>query len=529
MFAGFVVVFGLVMAAEYVAFRHGLLALAELQTAGAALTLYLLESFMVLVLFISLVSFVASGLWIFYRASDTRLLLTAPLPLGGLYVLRSVETFALTSWAMAVLGLPALLALGTAFGRPLDFYLAALGLGALFAGLAGGAGALLTTVAGAVFRRAPTRLAIGAVVAALALGFTLLVGKNVVPSTDDFLAIFEPGIPNGKPGSIKFIEGKFRLWPTHPFATTLYSLATGDVAGSTATRAALWLAPLAALLAAGTLGRSLYRGTLPAIAEGFVLAAGAGTRAREHGRGFPRRLSGPIGALVERELLAILRSPHELGRAGFLGLLLLLYTSFIFLAPLGEVGTRPEAVARLLLFNVLACGYFVTAFGLRFAFPSMSLEGRGAWVLFSSPVRVFRLVLAKAFLYGALLLVAVVPIAMAGILRLVDDPIVVAASLSLLLMLVVTTATLLLSFGAAWPDFREGNPEALSTSGSGLAGTVVCLVYVALIGWTARNLVLAASAGSVVGWTAAAAVVSAALVVAALTLVSRRLGTLEAP
>jgi hypothetical protein len=87
----------------------------------------------------------------------------------------------------------------------------------------------------------------------------------------------------------------------------------------------------------------------------------------------------------------------------------------------------------------------------------------------------------------------------------------------------------LLSFGAAWPDFREGNPEALSTSGSGLAGTVVCLVYVALIGWTARNLVLAASAGSVVGWTAAAAVVSAALVVAALTLVSRRLGTLEAP
>ncbi len=121
--AGFAVLFGLVMLGEYLVFRRGLDELIALRLAGAALSLYFLEGVLVLVLIVSLVSYVASGLCIYYRAGDTRLLLASPLSLGGLYCLRAIETFFLTSWALAVVGLPALLALGRAHGRPAEFYL----------------------------------------------------------------------------------------------------------------------------------------------------------------------------------------------------------------------------------------------------------------------------------------------------------------------------------------------------------------------------------------------------------------------
>src|SRR5207237_1365669 len=109
---------------------------------------------------------------------------------------------------------------------------------------------------------------------------------------------------------------------------------------------------------------------------------------------------GAVGAIIERDLLGIALSPSELGRAAFLGFLLVLYTAFIVVAPLGAAAATPETIARLLLFDVVAAGYFLTAFGLRFVFPAMSLEVRAAWLFFSSPIPLFRVCLAYVALMG---------------------------------------------------------------------------------------------------------------------------------
>src|SRR5207237_1427482 len=185
-----VVAFGLlfaaVMRAEYTVFRRALEALAALQHAGPPLTLYFLESFLVLILIV------------------------------------------------------------------------------LFGLLAGGAAAVLTTAAAAAFRHARTRVGIAAAVCVLLAAFAIVVARNVIPSTSDFYAIFEPGILDGKPSSIKFIEAKFGLWPSHPFAAELYAVATGGRAGSAVSRTLLWLTPFASLALAATLGRRLYARPLPA-------------------------------------------------------------------------------------------------------------------------------------------------------------------------------------------------------------------------------------------------------------------------
>lgn len=527
MLAAFAAVFGTVMAGEYLLFGRALAALRDLGPAGRALTLYLVESVLGLVFGLALLSFVASGLWIYYRAADTRLLLATPLPLGALYALRSLETFALTSWTLAVVGLPALAALGRAWERGPAFYAEGLAVLACFGALTAGLGALLTVAAGALLRRPPGRLPAALVLGLLLGGAVLLLGRQLVPSAGDFVAVFDPGVLNGTPSAVKFIEARFRLWPSHPFAAALYTAATGGAAGSPAASLAVWVAPLVALAAAALVGRAVYRRTLPAVAEALSGPAGPAPGGRPR---FPRWLGGRVGALLERDLVTMARSPQEWGRAGFMALLLLVYTSFIVVAPLREVADRPPVVARLLLFTIVATGYFLTAFGLRYTFPSTSLEGRAAWVFFSSPVPRARLLLARAGLHAGLVAAAVVPIALLGVVRLVPDPALTAAAAGLLVLTAVTTTTVLLAAGTAWPDFREPSADALSTSGGGLGATVVCLAYVTAIGWIGRGVVLARAGGAdVIPWLGAAAGLSGALVAGSLLLALHRAPRLEAP
>ena len=524
----FGLLFGLVMVGEYLVFRQGLAEVLNIGHPSDALTLYILEAFLVLVLVISVISFVATGLWTFYRAADTAFLLSTPLSLTRLFWLRAAETFLLTSWAFVILGVPAFLALGAAHDGGPFFYLWALIILVLFMALAGALGTLLTVLAGALLRRYRVRAAIALATVILAGGFALLVGRHVVPSPADFYLIFEPGIPNGKPGSLKFIEHRFWFWPSHPLAVSLYAGVRITTAGSEALAVAAWVLPALALVAAGAIGQRLFATTLPVAAEGFGAVGRPGARRGAGGATFPRFLRGPVGAVVERDLVGLGRSPQELARAGFIVFLLVLYTAILFVAPLDSVLQKPEAVARLFFLDLVALGYFLTAFGIRFVFPSLSLEGRGAWILFASPVSIDRLFVGKLLAYSALLLLVVGPIAMGGALRLVSVPALLGAFGLLLGLLVVTTVTVSLAFGVLWPNFKETNPERLATNAGGLATTILCLGYVAVIGWLGQRSAEAFFAGeSSLPYLVAGAGLSAAIVVAAAAAARRRLKTLE--
>src|SRR5207302_10697804 len=105
--------------------------------------------------------------WTFSPRTAPRLLMAAPLPLGGLYLLRSIQTFTQPGWALAVLGGPALAALGAAYGKAAAFYARGAVILVLFGVLAGGAAAVLTTTAAAAFRHARTRVGIAAAVCIL--------------------------------------------------------------------------------------------------------------------------------------------------------------------------------------------------------------------------------------------------------------------------------------------------------------------------------------------------------------------------
>ena len=118
------------------------------------------------------------------------------------------------------------------------------------------------------------------------------------------------------------------------------------------------------------------------------------------------------------------------------------------------------------------------------------MEGQAAWVLFASPVRLFRLFLGKLALYAVALFLLVGSIALAGTLRLSPSPALFGTFALLLALVTVTTVAVSLAFGVLWPNFKESNPESLATNVGGLATTFLCLGYVALMGWMAHRSAL---------------------------------------
>jgi hypothetical protein len=153
---GFLLVFGAVMVGEYLFFSRSFRAVADLGVAAPPLTLYALEAFFALILVIGILSAVVTGSTVFFRVAENRLFLASPMPLRTLFVLRSVETFVLTSWAFVLLAAPALLALGGHHDRAAGFYLVGAGLLLAFLVLAGALGMLLTMAFGALLERRRT-------------------------------------------------------------------------------------------------------------------------------------------------------------------------------------------------------------------------------------------------------------------------------------------------------------------------------------------------------------------------------------
>jgi ABC-2 type transport system permease protein len=529
---GFLAVFAGVMVGEYVFFTRAFRAVAGLGVAGPPLTLYALEAFFVLVLVIGMLSAVVTGSTVFFRVAENRLLLCTPTPLRALFVLRSLETFALTSWTFVVLAAPALVALGVSYNRAPGFYLVAALLLAGFLVFAGSLGTLLTMAFGTLLGHFRSRLGIVGLSVGLLVVAGLLVGRSVVPTRADFNTMFEPGLLNGTTIALHFVEEKFARWPSHAFAASVFGLATG--AGSEPGRALVWSLVLPVLAAAGTYwgGGALFRRVIWSAAEGVLLARPAGPAIPPHGRPtFPVFLRGPVGALLEKELLTVARTPQELGRGAFFAFLLALYTLLFFRVPVPERAGTEDVTARLVAFSLLATGYFLTTVALRFVFPALSLEGRSAWILFASPVRLAPVFWARLGLYSVAGFVGLGGIALVGGVRLGLAGAGFGLFAGLLALMSLTIMTVALALGVCWPDFRGRSAEALATSAGGLLTTAVCLAYVALTAWLGDRLILALLTGAPVArvtWPALAAVVLAVVVAGGpLWVVRRRQASFE--
>jgi ABC-2 type transport system permease protein len=189
------------------------------------------------------------------------------------------------------------------------------------------------------------------------------------------------------------------------------------------------------------------------------------------------RLDAPTRALVAKEVRTLSRDVAQWSQLFLMAALLFLYLYNIRMLPLGG-DVRAGLIAYA---NVGMAGFVIAAICLRFAYPSVSAEGKAFWLVQTAPVSYRRFLLVKVLVYATpLTLLAFVLTAFANVL-LHADRVVWSFTLLGASMLAVTLTSMGVGLGALAPNFAAENPLQVGLSLGGFGYMGLSLAYVAAL------------------------------------------------
>ncbi len=449
--------------AEAALVRGGLQALRGYGAVGSAVAHRLLALGLTILMASVAFSAVTTTVSTLYLSDDLTFLLSLPLPASRVFALKLTETYLLTAGLPSLLTLPLVWAIGRA--GPWWYLPAALGMILALYALPVGIGALVTVV---LMRVAPAgrvrEIATGLGVA-LSAGLILLV-RSLIPTS----LLRASGDTQFHQLLHGFAQGGLGPLPSAVIANDLWAAAGGKLTASPwilvgAAGLLLWLTTALAALA--------YR-------EGWVRGLeGSGRRRPGRSVGRVERLFsrfGALGHLALKDLRALGRDATQWSQLLILAALLGVYVISLHAYPSGLHGLRGLLVTLQLAFQ----GLILAGVGIRLAFPAVSLEGAGFWLLQSSPLSSSLLVRGKylASLPAMVALALIMSWQSGAALKLGAGPALVAAAAALSDALAVTA--LGVGLGAAFPRFRADNPAEIPISPGGLLYLALALLYVGL-------------------------------------------------
>ena len=179
-------------------------------------------------------------------------------------------------------------------------------------------------------------------------------------------------------------------------------------------------------------------------------------------------------ALMAKEIRTVTRDVAQWSQVFLTVALLFIYLYNIRMMPLpGDARASIVAIA-----NVGMAGFVVAAVSLRFAYPSISAEGKAFWLIQAAPVLPRDLLRVKVLVYG-------VPLTFVAVFLTAVANVILDANLTIwlftLLASLITAATLVsvaVALGALAPDFNAENPLQVGLSLGGFAYMAVAMIYV---------------------------------------------------
>jgi ABC-2 type transport system permease protein len=182
----------------------------------------------------------------------------------------------------------------------------------------------------------------------------------------------------------------------------------------------------------------------------------------------------PLRALLAKEVRTITRDVAQWSQLFLMAALLFMYLYNIRMLPLGG-----DARATLVAYaNLGMAGFVIAAICLRFAYPSVSAEGKAFWMLQTAPVSYRQFLRVKVFVYAApLTLLSLLLTAFANIL-LDANGVVWAFTMFGASLLAITLVSLGVGLGALSPQFHIENPLQVGLSLGGFAYMAIAMAYV---------------------------------------------------
>lgn len=434
--------------------------------AGKLLGLAFLTFLMILVL-----SNVITALSTFFLSEDLELVVAAPVEPETVYAARLIETIVDSSWMVALLAVPLLVAYGVVYAAGPMYYLLAVGTVIPFLvipAVLGSAGTLLLVN---IFPARRTRDLLALVGLFAAAGVVALfrflrperlMSPEEFSSLVDFIAVLRTPTSSWLPSEwasqalMSYLSGFFEWFPL----------------------AFLWSTAAMCLVVGAWLHRRYYDGGFTRAQEGAE---------RKEGRRRSTLVDRALGrsepstrVMVAKEIRVFFRDTTQWSQLILLGVLVAVYVYNITVLPL----YTGEQISFLLInavsfLNLGLAGFVVAAIAARFVFPAMSIEGRMMWLMKSSPLDVRTIFWSKYWVGTVPLLVVALPL-------IVGTNVVLEASTFVLVLTTVTMVgitfaltAMALGFGALYPNYDTENVAEIPTSFGGLLFMMAAVSYLA--------------------------------------------------
>ncbi len=404
-----------------------------------------------------------------YRSKEVVYLLQGPIRYDHFFIARFVECVAFSSWSLAFLGSPLMLAYGIASEVSYMFYVAAVAFFLPLIIVPACIGAVISMALVRIFSRLKPRYLIA--LAALAIGLFFLYIRHTLRGTRLSEDTILPA----------FIEatGRAQSWilPSHWASQGILSAAKYNFSDSVYWFLLLLSTAMVFVLAAGWIAQRIFF-------PGYSYLAGQDKqRFRPMNKGLLGRVENalrfipnPTRALNVKDIKLFWRDPTQWSQfVIFFGIMA------IYIANLRNTSRYYEQEmwrSWIACLNVGSVTLILATLTSRFVFPLVSLEGRRFWIIGLAPLTFSSLVWQKFWLSVATTSLFTVGLAFLSAWMLMLEPVYFWMTVYSVSIANFGLAGLAVGLGALYPNFNEDNPARIV---SGLGGTLNLLMSIGYI------------------------------------------------
>ncbi len=420
-----------------------------------------------------LLSNVITALSTYFLSRDLDLLISAPAEPEQVYLTKLTETVVNSSWMVALVCVPILVAYGRVYGSGLSLLAVSLASLIPFFIILGVLGSAVTLLLVSVFPARRANDIFGVITVAAAGGVVLLI-RLLKPE----------GL--AKPEGFRNL-GEFMALLRGPTSPWLPSEWVADsIMGVVQARFDAF--PLLLLwstaLAFGVLGAGLHRLYFPAAFTRSQEGAQKHVAGKRVGVSL-RRLFGRFGSgraeLMLKDIRVFFRDTTQWSQLILLAVLVVVYIYNIKALPLYSEGVTFFFAHIISFVNVGLAGFVLSAIAARFVLPGVSLEGPTLWLLRSSPLRARDLLWSKYWVGTAPLLLMAVVLTVGTNLLLKVGPAMMALSVATIAAITFALAAMALAFGTMFPQFETENMAQIPTSIGGLLFMMSAIALLAVV------------------------------------------------
>ena len=190
-----------------------------------------------------------------------------------------------------------------------------------------------------------------------------------------------------------------------------------------------------------------------------------------------RGVRAPVRALIAKEVRTVTRDVAQWSQVFLTAALLFIYVYNIRMLPLGA----DQRAAIVAYANLGMAGFVVAAICLRFAYPSVSAEGKAFWLVRSAPVSYRDFLRVKVTVYAIPLVVVSMALTAFANIALGASAVVWTFTMTGAALVAITLVSLGVALGAIMPNFAAENPLQVGLSLGGFAYMALSLGYVGAI------------------------------------------------